>query len=499
MYYFFQSFIAFLFLNNQSARGSIINAPKINRNFYFNSPSKTRHGFCLPKGYNGGKLEVEIKNISAPTAELEASFFESFFDISKKSSESLKYLTDEAKTTLENIESNLKNVKPLISKLSKVSRCLGMFGFAFGILNDITTPSPDDIMEATNTAIKKLTNEINDKFTDMKDYVDNSILDLKRDLVEKKYLVYENMFKICGQQFEKDQNTCVERMFVDIESNYHSFRPKISEIDRWSNSNKPAIKVVKEIEASFELHRMYCTLFLKVGGVLFQSYEDDKSEEGQFYYAKYAKSLREGAKACIKYTEVGYQWILDIHLSRNNCDETLTCADPEPIKEGWLGVHTTDLYHCSCVYDGAQKGTEVCYHKLGLRYDGKNPGREWKMMPNKKQQTDASRAEVAKRYARSLLKAGERQFLAKEKEVIEEYWNVNVISQIPIWEAIAEKFDQIINDLPPVTTTYSKKKISKSEQKYFDDLYKKAQKHASAFVRSSKNPESNELESEENA
>ncbi|XP_065652410.1 uncharacterized protein LOC136079803 [Hydra vulgaris] len=471
MYCLFQLFIVFLFLNNVSAWGK---APTPRLDFYFNPSSRTKHGFCFPEGYNGGKLEVEIKKISAPTAELEASFFESFFDLSKKYSESFKYLADEAKATLEN-NKRLKKFKSSISKLSKVSRCLGMFGFAFGLLNDIEAPTHDDVLKATNTAIKKLTNEVNNKFTDMKDYVDNSILDLKRDIVENKYLFYKKMFKTCGEHYENKQLLCVEKLFDDIESNSHSFRPKVSEIDRWNSSNKPAIKDVKVIEISFELHCMYCTLFLKVGGVLFQSYEGKKLKEEKFNYARYAKSLKEGAEECIKYTYIGYQWILDIHLKRNNCELTLTCADPDPITED--RVHTTDLYKCSCAFDGAQKGTDVCYHNLGLRYDGKEPS-HWKRISNDIKPTDASRTEAAKYYALLLLKDEEKVFLAEEEKLIEEYWNINVISQIPIWEAIVEKFDQIIMNLPPVTTTYSKKKISKSEQKFLDDLYKKVQKQA---------------------
>merc|ERR1719427_2053558 len=65
--------------------------------------------------------------------------------------------------------------------------CLGIFGVVLGGLADFTKPKPEDILKATNVAIAKLTEEVNNRLEEMKGYVDGKVIDLEKGLIDKEY------------------------------------------------------------------------------------------------------------------------------------------------------------------------------------------------------------------------------------------------------------------------------------------------------------------------
>ncbi|XP_065652400.1 uncharacterized protein LOC105843176 [Hydra vulgaris] len=465
------------------------------KTFYYRKDSSIGHGVCRGGNYNGGKINVEIKEIGNPTAVLEESFFESFFDLGKKTSESGKYLSEETQSLIENVKNEaakrIMNNKKVLNNLSKISKCLGVFGFAFGILNDMTTPSPQDIIDATNKAIVKLRNEVNDKLKDMKDYIDNTVLKIKADLLENQYLYFEKNLEFCAGLYpaekSNDQILCTRELFKSIVSRSNSFRPKISKKNSWNDTKKPSINEVKEIEAGFHLHRMYCTLYLKVGGILFQTYEKDESNEGRFYYNFYASHLKKGADDCKNYTEFGYNWIEDIHVKRPNCKDTFKCEDSVKIEEGLLGTHTADSIRCSCVFDGTQKSTDACYHNMIIRADDDEPEdwSRWEIRDNGVG-SELTTKDAAEIIGKKILIREAGEYLEKEEKNIYQYWYINGLNQIHIWESISQKFDDIIRQQETVVTLPVK--ISKKDRKRIKELFKQAQTHiATAFSKTSTN------------
>ena len=68
---------------------------------------------------------------------------------------------------------------------------LGVFGSVVGIAADKSSPTPQDIINACNDALKKLTEEVNDQFSKMKDYVDQQIIEQDKLLMNLNYKQYQ--------------------------------------------------------------------------------------------------------------------------------------------------------------------------------------------------------------------------------------------------------------------------------------------------------------------
>ena len=64
---------------------------------------------------------------------------------------------------------------------------LGVFGAAFGEVNSMLEPGPQDILNSVNTAIEKLTDEMNTKLEQMEGYVDTRVINSARDMVQNHY------------------------------------------------------------------------------------------------------------------------------------------------------------------------------------------------------------------------------------------------------------------------------------------------------------------------
>ena len=64
---------------------------------------------------------------------------------------------------------------------------MNVFGAVFGIIDSHTTPGASDAVDAANRAIGKLTYEINLKLGRMEHYVNQEIIKLVRDDLEKQF------------------------------------------------------------------------------------------------------------------------------------------------------------------------------------------------------------------------------------------------------------------------------------------------------------------------
>ena len=74
---------------------------------------------------------------------------------------------------------------------------LGVWGSVVGVVANIGTPTPDDIIDACNKALAELTDEVNDQFTNMQAYVDQAILDEESQLMNLDYQQYHDYFTGC--------------------------------------------------------------------------------------------------------------------------------------------------------------------------------------------------------------------------------------------------------------------------------------------------------------
>ena len=77
---------------------------------------------------------------------------------------------------------------------------LGVWGSIVGVVANIGTPTPDDIIDACNKALAELTEEVNQQFTNMQAYVDQAILNEDSQLMNLDYVQYHNYFTDCVNQ-----------------------------------------------------------------------------------------------------------------------------------------------------------------------------------------------------------------------------------------------------------------------------------------------------------
>ena len=83
---------------------------------------------------------------------------------------------------------------------------LGVWGSVIGVIANMGTPTPDDIIAACNEALAKLTDEVNDQFTNMQAYVDQAILDEEEQLMNLDYRQYHEYFTSCVDEVILNRN-----------------------------------------------------------------------------------------------------------------------------------------------------------------------------------------------------------------------------------------------------------------------------------------------------
>ncbi|XP_032233098.2 uncharacterized protein LOC5508448 [Nematostella vectensis] len=91
------------------------------------------------------------------------------------------------------VSGNVAAVSQAVERMNDITKVaaaaaksFGVFGAAFGFAASLTSPSPDDILEKVNDAFAEITSEMNHRFQQLKEYVDQRVInsdveDLNRD------------------------------------------------------------------------------------------------------------------------------------------------------------------------------------------------------------------------------------------------------------------------------------------------------------------------------
>ena len=92
----------------------------------------------------------------------------------------------------------------------KLAPALGVFGAALGFIGALTSPTPQDILDEANKAIKELTDAVNDRLDKMKGYVDFKVIQMEKDLINREYRTMSNLFNNCIKEHTKEEvNHCM--------------------------------------------------------------------------------------------------------------------------------------------------------------------------------------------------------------------------------------------------------------------------------------------------
>ncbi|XP_032221545.2 uncharacterized protein LOC5520671 isoform X1 [Nematostella vectensis] len=88
-------------------------------------------------------------------------------------------------------------IKGLTKVATAAAKSFGVFGAAFGFVASLTAPSPDDILKKVNDAFEKITAEMNHRFEQIKEYVDQQVISSDVEDLNRDYRALATQWKNC--------------------------------------------------------------------------------------------------------------------------------------------------------------------------------------------------------------------------------------------------------------------------------------------------------------
>lgn len=245
---------------------------------------------------------------------------------------------------------------------------LGVWGSIVGVVANINTPTPQDIIDACNKALVELTDEINDQFTNMQAYVDQAIMEEDSKLMNLDYKQYHDYFTGCiDETIKDDMYDCIKEAERLSGSDHAKF---LRYEDKMNTDWKPTPNEVKHMETLFLTFRDYAELRIMILLTLSGMYENDTTPDGPGAAKRYLTDLKSEVDQFMKYTNFVYNKIYTMH----NVDypyfyDSKICEDEvRVVKEGW-GVHTWDFLKCNFLFAPmlVDSSNYRCYHDGEVR------------------------------------------------------------------------------------------------------------------------------------
>eukprot|EP00111_Clytia_hemisphaerica_P018510 TCONS_00054783-protein len=377
-----------------------------------------RGEYCSFKGYVPGGNKVTVKRITAPTAKMEDGILGAF------GSNMGKIVAGTQGNEL--IMKGLSKLGKLAKIAPKLGTALGIFGIGLGIVQAFTDPSPQDILDKANEAIRKLTDEVNHRLDEMKGYVDHKTINLEKDLAGREY---KSLFKMWGNCLKETTKKKVDECQEDAAKDIMAARPKFALFSSKVHANqKLSTFDVKRLEAALLLFRDYVVLCLASLSALTATYADSPSHKLDF--SRYAKDLNNEIKWSALYVRNAVSMIEKMHTDGDYCKETVSCKTKE-IWEGWPGAHTQQSVDCQCVFDRAGVSSHTCHENVMIRWDGKRKlGNDWTYYTTFQKNWEEGGKWIA------LKLFHERPYMKKLKEAISNYWQNTLLDVVPSWEKL---------------------------------------------------------------
>jgi len=412
--------------------------------FYWKIRAEGTHGVCAFNGFKPGGGKVSITKIKAPVAELENKLLGTLFNRGSRF-----FLAGRATAAA---AKEIKVIADIAKNLGKVAAVMGVIGQAFGVLSDIASNNVQDVVNAVNKALEKLTQEINDKLEDMKGYVDQQVLDLEMRLYTREYKTEWSSFARCASfRKEKDQIVCLR----DTERNsFKKFAKFAIHYDKVTKHQYLSINELKSLELNAPMFRNYAVLRILTLKALMTVYEDEDKAE----YKYYAGVLRRDIDRFSLYADKAFVMTKLGHISGSSCQETVQCP---PNFRDEIGYQKWD---CSCKLDRMMAtNTERCRTTVcardGMRFKG---GDSYKMIQQydfaairlgaiqydtgdeKLDVTGIHNGQVAAKKALVYLLRGQQAaYKQRMAQTIDEYWTATVLSLIPQWKKIKDSLRNV--------------------------------------------------------
>ena len=300
---------------------------------------------------------IKIGDIKAPVAKLQDSVLVTIASMGGSVNTALSAYHDlidvQAQSTATTLAKNFAAIAP------KLSAGMGVFGAIFGILGSHATPGASDAVDVANRAIGKLTYEINIKLDRMEHYVNQEIIKLVRDDLEKQFKEMTAHWNLCLKEKTKQTtNDCMRRSFNKLQAKEAHF---LQYSDKMNRNQKPTVNEVQKIEASLELFRDYAFFSIYQLEILIQTFKSDNH-----FLPIYKRSLQLNIDKFVKYAKWAVEQVKDAHLYHGDirhgyCAESFKCG---AVDEKWEWTNplwksnTEKKLSCHCQMD--QMSLELC-------------------------------------------------------------------------------------------------------------------------------------------
>ena len=396
---------------------------------------------------------------------------------------------------------NIVEVADIIGKFgkgaAKLAAGLGIWGTLLGFVQ-LGNPTPQDIIDACNKALKTLTDDVNKQFTNMQAYVDQAVLDLEKELTDVDFTQYHIYFTSCIKEVsDTNINQCMEEAERLSGSDFNRFMPYLNEMS--DPSWKPTAENVKKLEIHFMSFRNYAQLRILTLLTLATTYRDFESDDAASmdYAVKQAARYYTALKTeTAKYADYGKKVYNFIHNMYNQdvsyVEQKTTCGDKEDVYEGgWGKVLTQRHYICKILMSPVLVSTQTCQTRSGVRMDGKCPPSSCSpCCAGCADSLVASKGTSVKEFTPLF-----KEYQEKMVKQLEFYWKPQVTAQIPLWESIHTQLEKMVSSkyssVVPDTNYLSEdqnSRISKFQQEldlkrfqYRDDI----SVHASGYLKNS--------------
>jgi len=141
-----------------------------------------------------------------------------------------------------------------------MSSCLGVWGSVVGGFL-FKQPTTANVLDAMNSAFDKLTQEVNEQFYNMEEYVKQSILDLQKELMSDKYKKYQFLLNLCLDRFELNSIIdCLRNAHDESLADQGSFmRYKVQmQNSSWGSWHNGGAKKREEVQIENQPNRQSC-------------------------------------------------------------------------------------------------------------------------------------------------------------------------------------------------------------------------------------------------
>jgi len=358
-----------------------------------------RSGQCNYEGYAPGGGVENLGEIKAPVAELRAThgFLGVLTGVTKNTVAALKVVALVGET-----------VGAVASTMAPI---LGIFGAVLGGLTSADAIKPKEILKSVNDAMAVLTDRINQNMERMKGYVDEQIVTVVKDLIERDYKTYFRMWSFCAKQPTVAKcNECQRDSYFYLQG----AQPKFAIFPKELKTGDLSDLQVREIEVYLLPYRDYVNLVIMELVPLIKTYcTDGHSEIDKKYCQLYSTSLVDQLRHAIFYCKRAYAAIIRYH-KKEDCAETLKCTLKNKQKY-------VNYVKCHCVMDKQSDQICKCDGTVRWRYEPPN-------------------------YNACLQRMGQDSYTKFEGEVVAKYWKDHLLSFIPTWETTMSEASVMAGD-----------------------------------------------------